>query len=475
MDAQPPLVVDLDGTLIRTDLLLETLVRALQRAPWLLLALPFWLLRGRAFLKRQLAQRSAVSPDGLPYRDEVVAWLRQERDQGRKLVLATASDDSLAQRVASHLGTFSEVVASDGRKNVKGAAKRSVLVERYGERGFDYAGNDAADLSVWASARCAIVVSNDAGLFNAASQTALQARRIPVRESGWGVFASAIRVRQWPKNLLVFAPLVLAHQVHDPQAWLHATLAFIAFCAVASAVYLINDLVDLDADRVHATKRRRPLASGDLGILHALALVPALLLVGVALAAWTSWPLVAALAVYAIVGFLYSALLKRFALVDIFVIAGLYTLRIQAGAFAVNVPVSDWLFAFSMFFFLSLALAKRHAELKRFTATHPPAERLPGRGYQAADAIGVGVLGTVAGYMSVVVLAFYITGREVMALYRHPGLLWITAVLMLFWITRVWLLSHRGELGEDPLSFALHDATSYVVGALMAITLAVAT
>ena len=475
MDPQPPLVVDLDGTLVRTDMLHETLVGALKRSPWLLCLLPFWLLRGRAALKRELALRSDVSAAGLPYRAEVLDWVRGEHDAGRRVVLATAADESIAQRVAAYVGAFDEVLASDGERNVKGEGKRAALVERFGERGFDYAGNAPADLGVWGSARCAIVVSSDPALFAAASRSAPQARQIAVASSGWAAVGRAIRVQQWPKNLLVFVPLVLAHRADDAQALLAAFLAFLAFCFVASAVYLVNDMVDLGADRLHLVKRARPLAAGEVSIVFAIALVPMLLLAGAALAIWVNAALLATVACYGIAGFLYSAYLKRIAVLDIFVIAGLYSIRIQGGAYAVDVPVSDWLFAFSMFFFLSLALAKRHAELKRLADSAAERDDVPGRGYRHGDALGVGILGTAAGYLSVVVLAFYITSHEVAALYSRPGLLWGTTVLMLFWISRVWLLAHRGELGEDPLSFALRDPASYAVGGLALLTLFAAT
>ena len=475
MQTQPPLVVDLDGTLVRTDLLHETLVGALQRSPWIVFLLPFWLARGRAALKRELATRASISPAALPYRDEVVALLRRERAAVRRLVLATAADETVARAVAAHVGLFDDVVASDGKTNVKGSRKRAALVERYGERGFDYAGNERADLPVWASARRAIVVSADAGLAAQAGQAATEMEHVALPGSGWGAAVRALRLYQWPKNLVVFVPLVMAHRVGDPHAIASAAIAYFAFCLVASAVYLVNDLMDLEADRTHATKRARPLASGDLGIALAVTMVPVLLVTGAGLAAMAGRQVLAAVACYALLGFLYSAALKRLAVVDIFVIAALFAIRIQGGAFAVGVPVSDWLFAFSLFFFLSIALAKRHAELKRFAAGPAEPVRLPGRGYEAADVTGVGILGTIAGYLSVVVLAFYITSREVTVLYRHPGLLWIAAVLMLFWITRLWLLAHRGTLGEDPLSFALRDPTSYAVGAATLLALAAAT
>ncbi|HYC37460.1 MAG TPA: UbiA family prenyltransferase [Usitatibacter sp.] len=459
MESQPPLVVDLDGTLIKTDMLLESLVAVLQRLPWLAFCLPFWLLRGRAGLKRELAARARWSPERIPYRAEVLDWVRAERRNGRRVVLATASDEQLARRIAEHLGGFDDVVASDGRDNLKGAAKRRALVERYGERGFDYVGNERADLEVWASARRAIVVGHGA-LVDAAARSALEARELRIASARPGLLWSALRAYQWPKNLLVFVPLITAHRVGNATAVAASMLAFAAFCLVASAIYVVNDLTDLEADRLHATKRERPFASGDLSIAWGLLLAPALLAASFAIALRLGPAFVSILAVYATVGLAYSLFLKRIAVLDIFVLAALYTFRIQGGAFAIDVPVSHWLFAFSIFLFLSLALAKRHGELKSLAGR---CEVVPGRGYRPEDAGGVGTLGTVAGYLAVVVLSFYVTSVEVAALYRQPEVLWAVVVVFLFWITRLWLLSHRGTLGEDPLAFALRDPASYAV------------
>jgi 4-hydroxybenzoate polyprenyltransferase/phosphoserine phosphatase len=468
MDPQPPLVVDLDGTLVRTDMLHETLVGALQRSPWLILAMPFWLLRGRAALKRELALRSDVSAASLPYRAEVLDWVRSEHESGRRVMLATAADESIARRVADHVGAFDEILASDGERNVKGEGKRALLVERFGERGFDYAGNESADLGVWGSARCAIVVSSDPALFAAASRGAPQARQIAVVSSGWGAVGRAMRVQQWPKNLLVLVPLLTAHRMDDPGSIAAAAVSFLAFCLVASAIYIANDVLDLSSDRAHPLKRHRPFARGDLAIGWAFALVPLLIVASLSLTWRYGAALTAVVACYAVVGLLYSLRLKRWALVDVLVIAGLYSLRIFGGAVAIDVPLSDWLLGFSMFIFISVALAKRHAELRRsLVEGGDDCTQLPGRGYRMSDLPFIVTLGVATGLLSVAVFALYITGSDVTALYARPQLLWADAVLILYWISRIWMLAQRGTLGEDPLSFALRDRVSYVVGALM--------
>ena len=477
MDEDLPLVVDLDGTLVKSDLLLETLLAALRRSPWVIFALPAWLLRGRAAFKREMAQRAgAISPASLPYRREVLDWLGEERNRGRRVILATASDEQVARAIAEHLGIFDEVLASDGRSNLKGAAKRAALVARYGERGFDYAGDEKADLQVWSSARRSIVVSADRALMAAAARVSPETRAIPVEAPGLALFWRALRLHQWPKNLLVFVPLVTAHRVNDAGAVLGAVTAFFAFSLVASSIYVVNDLLDLGPDRAHARKRNRPFAAGDLGLGWGAALAPLSLLAGLAVATVARPGFVSVVACYAILGMLYSAMLKRIAGIDILLIAAFYALRILGGAVAIDVVVSDYLFAFGVAMFISLALAKRHGELIRATARGADGPQwLPGRGYRAAHLGRVGWLGTAAGLLSIAVFALYISSREVTALYRQPGILWIAAALQLFWVARLWALAHRGRLDEDPLSFALHDPPSYAVATLSLLAVYLAT
>jgi 4-hydroxybenzoate polyprenyltransferase len=440
-----PLCVDLDGTLVRSNVLIESLVGALKKRPLLAFAVPFWLLRGRAALKHELATRSSIDVARLPYDDKLLADLRRERLAGRNVYLATAADQSIAQRVADHLGLFDGVVASDGRQNLKGEAKARALAERFGEKGFDYVGNDRHDIPVWARAREAI--------------------RVERHPHPYAALGRALRMHQWPKNLLVFVPLLTSHRLVETQALSAAFHAFFAFSLLASAVYLANDLIDLEDDRRHPTKRRRALASGELPIETAFGLIPVLVAGSVALAWYLPREFALYLCAYVAANLLYSLGAKRLALLDVFILAALYTLRILAGAAASEVPVSHWLLAFSMFAFLSLAFAKRFVEVTGVAARAESG--VPGRGYFAQDGPLLGMLGAAAGYLSVLVFALYITSREVVVLYRSPAILWFAAPLLLFWISRVWLLAHRGALHEDPVVFALHDVPSYVIGAAM--------
>jgi 4-hydroxybenzoate polyprenyltransferase len=435
-----PLCVDLDGTLVKTDMLMETAVRLVASRPWLALALPFWLARGRAQLKREIASRVAFDPALLPYDETLLADLRRQRETGRALVLATAADATIAERIAGHLGVFDRTLASDGTRNLKGEAKAEVLVAAYGERGFDYVGNDRFDVPVWKRARTAVDVGK--------------------RPTPW---LRAIRAHQWAKNLLVFVPMLTAHRLDGAAAQL-ALIAFFAFSAASSAIYLVNDLADLDADRRHPLKRARPLAAGDMSIASAVMLAPLLLLVSAALCLLLPPAFAALLAGYVATTLAYSLWLKRLALVDVFVLAALYLARIFAGAIAVGVPVSQWLLGFSLFVFLSLALAKRFSEV----AALPEGGAAAGRGYVAGDRQLLGMLGVAAGSISTVVFALYVTSREVTALYAHPGVLWLIVPLLLYWIARVWLAAFREQLREDPLLFTLRDIPSWlVVGAIL--------
>lgn len=469
-----PLCVDLDGTLVKTDMLMESLASAAKRSPLVLLALPFWLARGRARLKRELAKRARIDVSVLPYDAKVLELLARERAAGRSLVLATASDESIARDVAGHLGFFDAVVASDGERNLKRDAKARELVRLYGEGGFDYVGGDLHDVPVWRHAREAHVVGSDARVARALDAMGKPVHRLE-RDGGSTLRAlvRAVRAYQWAKNLLVLVPLVTAHLYLDSPSQAAAWLAFAAFSLVASAVYLANDLADLHEDRRHPSKRHRALAAGDFPIAAALALLPLLLAAAAAIATLLPWTFAMLLAVYVAANLAYSLALKRVALLDVFVLAGLYTLRILAGAAAIDVPVSQWLLAFSLFLFLSLALAKRYVEVSRVASREEA--RVEGRGYLAQDGALLAMLGTASGYLSALVFALYVTSPQVVALYRSPAALWFAVPLLLFWISRVWFLAQRGALDEDPLLFALRDPASYATGFLILAVMVAAT
>lgn len=476
VDAQafsPPLCVDLDGTLIRSDLLLESLLLLLKRNPLYLLLAAFWLLRGgKAGLKAQIAARVTLNPAALPYNKELLAWLKSERAQGREVWLCTAANERLAAVVAEHLDLFDGVLASDSRRNLAGANKADQLVGRFGEGGFDYCGNEWRDVTIWRRARGAIVVNASPAIEHQVGADLSLLRAFPSSGNRLRAMVRALRPHQWAKNVLLLVPLCAAHRMGDLDSLSHALLGLIAFCLCASSVYLLNDMLDLEADRAHLRKSKRPFASGDLPLTAGFALVPALLAATVLISAFLPTKFQLWLAAYYVLTVAYSFGLKRLLLVDAVTLAGLYTLRIIAGAGAADVALSFWLLLFSVFLFLSLAFVKRYAELDALRRQ----QRLQaiGRGYHVEDLAVLQNFGTAAGYLSVLVLALYINSPDILPLYHRPKVIWMLCVLMLFWISRIWMIAHRGRMHDDPVVFALRDRMSLAIGLLAAITIALA-
>lgn len=468
-----PLCVDLDGTLIHADMLHETVLGLIKVAPLSVFRLPFWLLSGKAEFKRRVAGRVEFDPASLPYNVDFVDWLRQHHAQGRRLILCTASDRSIAEPIAMQIGVFDEVMASDGAVNLAGANKAEALVERFGERGFDYAGNSSADLAVWEHARRAIVVNASSQLQSDAEACAEVEQVFEGLNSGFAVWRKVLRVHQWLKNLLLFVPLFAAHRIGDGEAWLALLLAFLSFSLCASAVYIANDLLDLESDRQHPRKCRRPFAAGVVPVWHGVLLAPVLLAASLLVATPVGSAFLAWLVAYFAVTCLYSIKLKQLVLVDCLTLALLYTLRIVAGAAAVAMTLSFWLLAFSVFLFMSLAFVKRFAELQ-VQLLHGK-HKAAGRGYVTDDAPLVQLLGIAAGFSSVLVLALYLNSEDVLRLYQNPYWVWGNVPVLLFWISWVWLLAHRGEMHDDPLIFAVKDKASLAAGALFAVFLAMGT
>ena len=478
MSARIPLVVDLDGTLIRSDLLPEAVLAFLRAHPWQVWKLLPWLFQGKALLKENLARNTALDVRVLPYRREILAWIEEERKKGRAIVLATGSPRSLAERVAAHLGGFDAVLATEDGVNLVGAKKRDALLARYGERGFDYVGDDTDDLPVWAAARRAYVVGANRQVESLAQKAGrIEALPTDTRGGPEGIklWLQALRWHQWMKNLLVFVPIFAAHRLDDLALLTQAVLAFVLFSLCASSVYLTNDLLDLPDDRHHPTKRKRPFAAGRLSLWHGMMVAPVLLLAPFALALLCQ-PLAFAgvLAGYALLTLSYSLALKRRMALDVIVLSLLYSLRIFAGAAAIDISMSFWMLLFSTFIFLSLALVKRHAELGR-ERDGGKTGKTRGRGYYPKDLEMISALGAAAGYLSVMVLALYICDPETMILYRRPEIIWLACPLLLFWITRVWLITHRREMDDDPVVFALRDRTSQIVGLLFCVVFLIAT
>lgn len=462
--AEKVLVVDLDGTLIHTDMLHESAVRLLRDRPLAVLGIPALLARGKAALKRHLAAYTRFNPATLPYNETLLAWLRDQRAEGRRLVLCTASDQSIAEAIARHLGIFDEVIASDGARNVSGEQKANVLVERFGRSGFDYAGNSRQDLPVWACAHRAIVVNAPRALVSQVEEAYTVVKAFPSPRRGVRVWANVLRVHQWLKNLLLFVPLLAAHEFDNAEAWISLLLAFFAFSICASSVYVANDLLDLESDRRHPRKKRRPFAAGQVPVWAGALLAPLLLAFSLGLAIRVNAPFFAWLVVYFALTCAYSLTLKRLMLVDCLTLALLHTLRIVAGGAASDNTPSFWLLAFSIFLFLSLAFVKRYTEMD--VQQHNGQAKIHGRGYHTADAPLIRAMGIVSGYLSALVLALYLNSEAVVKLYRAPGLIWGCVPVMLFWISWIWMRAHRGEMHDDPVVFAVKDRVSLAAGVL---------
>ena len=466
-----PLYVDLDGTLYPGDTLWDSVALMLQIAPSMALRLPVVLLRGPLPAKAWLADR--VIPDAtlLPYRAELVEVCRAERVRGRRVVLATAAHRRIADAIAGHLGCFDAVIATDV-VNRKGSAKLAAIRDDSGDRRFLYAGDDRADRNIWIASSGALTAGRAAD-WHATRVGADVLGRFRDRHGRLAALVKALRPHQWVKNLLVFVPLLASHRVFDPAAVFDSSLLFIAFCLCASSVYLLNDLLDLENDRSHVRKRFRPIAAGTLPIPWAIVAIPVLLASAYMVAALASPAAATMVAVYYVMTMAYSFRLKTRLLVDVFMLAGLYTIRCLAGHAATGIPYSPWLLGFLLFLFLSLAFSKRHSELFHLQAAG--GWGIKGRGYRAEDLQLISTFGVAAGFIAALVMGLYVTSDAVTLLYRTPILLWMLCPLVLYWITRVWIIAHRGELHDDPIVFALKDQMSYALGLIAAGLLTAAT
>lgn len=463
-----PLIVDLDGTLVRSDLLVESAFAYLRHHPLGAVEIISWLLRSKATLKARLADAVILDVASLPYDTKVVAFLEQQKANGRTLILATASHQRYAEAIATHLGLFDKVFATHSNTNLTANAKRDVLLQEYGEKGFDYLGNSKDDITVWAVADKAYVANPERGVERAARRLGNVKEVITTPENYWYGWMKQLRLHQWAKNALLFVPLLASHKLGEIDLLLNGVIAFFLFGLCASSVYLLNDLLDIADDRQHATKKNRPIASGSVSIKSALLIFPALLLVTFTLSAWLlPWKFTLTLAGYYALTLAYSFFLKRIMTVDVITLAMLYTVRIIAGTFAFQVELTFWMLAFSMFLFLSLAMVKRYAELRE-SRTKEQTGLTRGRGYYPADLEMIASLGAASGYLSVMVLALYIQDQSTLALYTRPQIIWLACPLLLYWITRTWMIAHRGWMHDDPVVFAMKDRNSLLVGALFA-------
>lgn len=466
MTDRTPLVVDVDGTLIKGDLLHEAALQFVAHHPFQSWRLAGWLARGKAQLKTHLAERADPAVESIPLREEVVDAIVSARAGGAAIWLASASPRRWVERVAARVEGIDGVLATDAQTNLAGIDKARALVERFGEGGFDYIGDNRVDLPVWRAARRPLMVAHTAAFERTATRAfptmALVAReRRAVRP-----YIRSLRMYQWAKNLLVFLPIVAGHSLLDPSALFAAITAFLAFSVAASSTYIVNDLLDIPGDRDHPRKRNRPFAAAQVPVLHGLLLSGALMLAAVLLAALLPWRFAMVLGCYGALTLAYSLVLKRRMLVDVIVLGVLYAIRVLGGVVAAEQRLSPWLLMFSLFLFLSLATVKRCSELvARREAGKPPPF---GRGYRLEDLAVLFPLAAAAGYGAVLVVTLYLSSVEVVELYRHPTRLWLICPLLLYWISRVLMISNRNELHDDPVIFALTDRASWFVGALVA-------
>ncbi|MBV2122092.1 MAG: UbiA family prenyltransferase [Candidatus Thiodiazotropha sp. (ex Ctena orbiculata)] len=459
-----PLVVDLDGTLVQTDLLAESAFALIKQNFLFLFMFPIWLWQGKAVLKQEIASRVDIDVTILPYQQEFLEFLKSEHGSGRRLVLATASNRKYADAIAAHLGIFQDVLSSNGEVNLSGDRKLQHLTELFGSSGFAYAGNGMVDMKVWAGAESAILVNPERGVKDQAqSQYKVDGIFESNSDNRLKNYIKALRLHQWLKNFLIFVPLLMAHKFGDIGLLKQAVLGFFAFGFCASSVYLLNDLLDLADDRKHPTKRNRPFAAGTVSLIHGILLIPVLLVTAFLIALFLPLEFLIVLGLYYLITVAYSFYLKRFAPIDVLTLASLYTTRIIAGAAAVSVMPSFWLLAFSMFLFLSLALVKRFTEL--LTMQHQAKTKTLGRGYMTTDLETLSHFGSASAYLAVLVLALYINSEHVTGLYTHPEVIWLLCPLLLYLVTRIWLLARRGKVDEDPVVFVIRDRHSqWVVG-----------
>jgi 4-hydroxybenzoate polyprenyltransferase/phosphoserine phosphatase len=478
--ADVPLCVDLDGTLVKSDTLVDSVLAIARQKPKLLLQIPGWIGQGKASFKRHVTSSVTLDVEHLPYNQPLLEYLREQRGRGRAIYLATAADKTLADRVATYLGIFAGVLASDGAVNLAGGNKLAAFRAQFGER-FCYIGNAKPDAELLAACETPMVANPDGAL----TSRMKRAGTVPVMTftdrapllKGW---LRAVRLHQWAKNALIFVPLLLAH-MWNLGAFAGAIAAFFSFGMCASATYIINDLLDLEADRKHPRKRRRPFAAGDISAISGVVMVVVLMTLAVLLAVALPWLVksmpggyallapygfLAWLGIYTVTTLTYSLYLKRQLLLDVFVLSGLYTVRILAGSAATGVGVSAWLAGFSVFFFLSLAFVKRFSELEGLRERGQAVTN--GRGYFVSDLEQLRALGTGAMYASVVVMTLYINDGT-KQLYTHPVRLWMVVPVLLLWLSQVWMLASRGEMHDDPVVFAITDKRSLLLGVLMAV------
>lgn len=456
-----PLCVDLDGTLVKLDTLHQALFLLLRRDPASILKIPGWWMKGKAHLKDQVMQRVTLDADVLPYHTRFLDYLREQRNAGRKLILATASNYRTAEAIAAHLGIFDETLASNADTNLRNRQKLDAIRERFPH--YAYAGNDVADFPIWDAAEEIILVNpvRPARVKYEAKASHIFIEKRPILR----MFIKAMRCSQWLKNVLVFSPLFLAHRFTETASLVSTMIAFLSFSFAASAIYVLNDLFDLSADQHHPRKCRRPFAAGELPIVVGAMLTPLLVVISLALCLLLPSAFFVSLLVYYALTTLYSWRIKQIVIADVLTLAVLYSMRIVAGAAATGTYVSDWFIGFALFLFLSLALVKRLSELREMENSTGIRPERRERGYKNSDMPLLLAFGVGSGCIAAVVFTMYLGSEKVTELYSRPALLWLVTPLLLYWIARIWYLAWRGRIHDDPLAFATRDLQTYLVAA----------
>ena len=457
-----PLCVDLDGTLIKTDSIIETLLIAIKKSPVLILLLPFWLLKGKNYFKNRIVKYGIPDVSIFPYNNEVIELIKKAKSQGRTTVLSTATKEEIATAVGNHTQLFDEVICSTDTFNNRSSNKAEVLINKFGVKGFDYIGNGYSDIAVFEKADKSILISDNKHLIRKVTALNSNLDILKTDKNNFKYLLKGMRFYQWTKNVLIFLPLILAHAFTDNKFIFDTLVGFLCFSFTASFIYLVNDLMDLESDRRHTTKSRRPFASGNLSPVLSLSVSFAFLVISIIIS-FTYLPTEFGLILisYLILTISYSVYLKKITILDIITLSILYSIRIIAGSAITNIALSKWFLAFSLFLFFSLAIIKRYTELSNLLKQNQT--KTIGRGYQTDDMTILLSMGTSSGYLSVLIFLFYIFSPDVIKLYREPVLLMPVSIILLFWITRMWFLARRGEMNEDPLVFTSKDKYSYLM------------
>ena len=456
------LFVDLDGTLITTDTLLESIILLLKAYPLKIFSLIIWLFRDKAFFKDKVSKYKIPQADLLPYRDDVLDYIKEEKGKGRKVYLLTAANQKIADKVANHLGCFTGAFGSNDKTNLSGKQKLKRVYEIIGNAQFDYIGNSKADIPIWEKTNKIIMVNSKTVVKNKFKKSDnVQLINQKRHNTKFKIMIKGMRVHQWVKNSLLFLPIIMAHQFSNVNLLVAVLWAFISFSFCASAVYILNDLLDIETDRKHPTKKNRPLASGLMSVKIGVLLIFLLLLTSVLISIkMLSTTFLIILIIYIISTTAYSIILKQIILIDVIVLGGLYALRITAGSFASGVDVSSWLLVFSMFFFLSLAFMKRYADLILMKQNNQ--DEIAGRGYHVDDLDLAQKFGITSGFVAMLVLALYINSDRVIELYKSPILIWFMIPVLFYWLMRMWMVTNRGKMIDDPINYAIRDKTTYV-------------